>query len=150
MVEIGCNFSYINLFYLTSYAKVIAVLLRHKVFCKKNQNLSLLFFLITRSRNITTYQFLFFSKKIIIFLFFTRLKRRPTWGGWNFFQKMFTHSARTRILVAHGIHAPRVSPKIWFFFLNIFPSNLLVAHHLYRTLRVKNIPAAHGVMVRYG
>jgi hypothetical protein len=54
------TFSYKKLFNPTSYAKVMAVLSRHKVFFKIYQNSFLLFFLLTRSHNITKSDFLIF------------------------------------------------------------------------------------------
>jgi hypothetical protein len=54
-----------------------------KFFCKKHQNSCLLFFLLTRSHNITKSDFLnFFQTFYHFLLFFRRLKRRPS-GGWG-------------------------------------------------------------------
>jgi hypothetical protein len=60
----------------------MAVLPRHKVFSKKNQNLCLLFFLLTRSHNITKSQILnSFQIFYYFILFYGKLKRRSTGGG---------------------------------------------------------------------
>jgi hypothetical protein len=75
------TFSYKKLFYPSSYSKVMAVLPRHNFFCKEYQNSCLLFFLLTRSQNITKSYFLNFFQIIYHFLlFFRRLERRSTGG----------------------------------------------------------------------
>jgi hypothetical protein len=75
------TFSYKKLFNPTSYTKVMPVLPRHKDFLQKNQNSCLVFFLLTRSHNITKSYFLIFFQIFYHFiLFFRRLERRSTGG----------------------------------------------------------------------
>jgi hypothetical protein len=84
-----------------------------KYFCKKHQNSCLLFFLLTRSHNITKSVFSnFFQTFYHFLLFFRRLKRRPTGGGCGGWKKIWS------LPVAHHIaHALQVNFQI----LNILP-----------------------------
>jgi hypothetical protein len=103
-----------------------------KFFCKKHQNPCLLFFLLTRSHNITKSNFFNFLQTFYHFLlFFRRLKRRPTGGVcvcvcvcvcvWRVKKclKIFPPTLWMAhiyyapliwgLLVAHIIYAPRIS-----------------------------------------
>jgi hypothetical protein len=85
-----------------------------KFFCKKHQNPCLLFFLLTRSHNITKSQILNFFKSFIIFFYFLENRKGDpprcvcVCGGWKFSENL---------PIAHRLcGALRVNFQFWNFF----------------------------------
>jgi hypothetical protein len=77
------TFSYKNFLFRLRMQKLWPFYWGIKFFYTKYQNSSLLFFLITTLRNITTSQVLNFLNFFCFLLFFEKLKRRSGEGGWH-------------------------------------------------------------------